>query len=277
VHAHTWVAPGLRRLFDAHLPGWAVEPTLLARADTIPETDVWQAHLAAKRELCALAREATGMELDEEALTIGFARRFTHYKRPHLIFSDLARLRRVTRRGPLQLVFAGKAHPHDAEGKRLIAEIFDARRMLEGAVKVAFLPDYDMTIAKKLVAGVDVWLNTPEPPLEASGTSGMKAAMNGVLNFSVLDGWWIEGHEEGITGWSIGPAPKDQRDPTSRAEQEIDDLYGKLEYVILPTYYDDRSRWMRMMRESIDDLAPYFNSHRVLRRYVTDAYFKRGE
>lgn len=276
VHAHTWVAPPLSEVLDARLPGWALEPVLLARADTIPESEIWEAHQHAKRDLLALVRESTGVELDEEALTLGFARRFTPYKRPHLIFSDLSRLRRVTRRGPLQIVFAGKAHPHDGEGKRLIARVHEAMRELAGAVKVAFIPDYDMAIAKKLVSGVDVWLNTPEPPLEASGTSGMKAALNGVLNFSVLDGWWIEGHHEGITGWAIGPAPHEDITPTARAQQEIDDLYGKLEYVILPMYYEQREQWMRIMRESIDDLAPYFNSHRVMRRYVTDAYFKLG-
>jgi glycogen phosphorylase len=147
------------------------------------------AHFKAKRDLFAFVEKKTGPLLDENALPLGFARRFTPYKRPHLIFSDLDRLRRVTLQGPLQLVFAGKAHPRDEEGKRFILEVFEAIRALGGSVKIAFLPDHDMTVAKKLVAGVDVWLNTPEPPLEASGTSGMKAAHNGMLNFSVLDGW----------------------------------------------------------------------------------------
>lgn len=277
VHAYTWTAPSLRRVFDAHLPGWASEPILLARADVIPEAEIWEAHQEAKRELLALVRDRTGEELDPDALTLGFARRFTPYKRPHLLFSDLPRLRRMTRRGPLQIVLAGKAHPRDEAGKQLIAGVFEAKRALDGAVKVAFLPGYDMAIARKLVAGVDVWLNTPEPPLEASGTSGMKAAFNGVLNFSVLDGWWIEGHQEGVTGWSIGPSPREPMDAAARRQLEIDDLYGKLEYVILPMYYQDRDRWMQTMRESIDDLAPYIDSHRMLRRYVTDAYFKRGD
>ncbi len=277
VHSFTWTAPSIRRVLDAHLPGWAAEPLLLARVETIPDAAMWAAHLEAKRDLCELVARKTGVQLSPDVLTVGFARRFTPYKRPHLLFTDLARLRRTTRRGPLQVVFAGKAHPADLAGKQLIAEIVRAARELEGVVRVAFIPDYDMAIARRLVAGVDVWLNTPEPPMEASGTSGMKAAHNGVLNFSVLDGWWIEGHHEGVTGWSIGPAPKDAFDARTRAELELDDLYGKLEYVILPTYYQRPEDWVRMVKASIDDLASYFNTHRMLRRYVTDAYFPRGE
>jgi len=276
VHSFTWTSPPIRRLFDTRLPGWAAEPLLLARMDTVPDFEVWEAHQEAKRDLLALVKEQTGKVLEEGVLTIGFARRFTQYKRPHLIFSNPSRLRRVTRRGPLQIVFGGKAHPRDGEGKRLIREIFQAIRELEDDVRIVYLPEYDMATAKKLVAGVDVWLNTPQPPLEASGTSGMKAAHNGVLNFSVLDGWWLEGHLEGVTGWSIGPSPSEQVDPSARLQQEVDDLYGKLEYNILPMYYHNPAEWRRMMKESIDDLASYFNTHRMLRRYVTDAYFPRG-
>jgi starch phosphorylase len=136
-----------------------------------------------------------------------------------------------------------------------------------------YLPDYDFATAQKLVAGVDLWLNTPNPPMEASGTSGMKAAHNGVINFSVLDGWWIEGHHENVTGWSIGPGPDEELDPGARLAREVEDLYGKLEYVILPKYYGDPDDWVRMMRDTIDDLASYFNAHRMLRQYVTEAYF----
>lgn len=277
VHSYTWTSPSFRRLFDAYLPGWAAEPLLLARVDSIPDFKILQAHQEAKHDLIELVRSESGVDLDEAALTIGFARRFTRYKRPGLIFSDMDRLRRLTQRGPLQIVFAGKAHPRDDEGKNLIREVFRAKSELAGDIRVAYLPDYDLEMAKRLVAGVDVWLNTPEAPLEASGTSGMKAAHNGVINFSVLDGWWIEGHLEGVTGWSIGPSPKEKREPAARRKQEIDDLYGKLEYVILPTYYQRQGEWVRMMKESIDDLASYFNSHRMLRRYVTDAYFPRGQ
>lgn len=277
VHSHTWTSPSFQRLFDAYIPGWAAEPLLLARVDAIPDFKILQAHLEAKRALIELVRTESGVDLDEVALTIGFARRFTRYKRPGLIFSDMDRLRRLTERGPIQIVFAGKAHPRDDEGKSLIRDVFRAKSSLAGDIRIAYLPDYDLEMAKKLVAGVDVWLNTPEVPLEASGTSGMKAAHNGVINFSVLDGWWIEGHLEGVTGWSIGPSPKEKGEPAARRQREIDDLYGKLEYVILPTYYQRPGEWVRMMKESIDDLASYFNSHRMLRRYVTDAYYPRGQ
>jgi starch phosphorylase len=276
VHSYTWTSEPFRRLFDEHLPGWAAEPLLLARVEAIPDAQVWEAHQAAKRTLLAEVRAATGASLDERTLTIGFARRFTPYKRPMLLFSDIARLRNVTRSGPLQVVLAGKAHPRDDQGKRLIRDVLRIGHDLgDDRLRVVFLPDYDLASAARLVAGVDVWLNTPQPPLEASGTSGMKAAHNGVLNFSVLDGWWIEGHREGVTGWSIGPGAHETVEPAERLRHEVDDLYGKLEYVVLPTYYRRPDEWARMMKQSIDDLASYFNTHRMLRRYVTDAYFPR--
>jgi starch phosphorylase len=204
-------------------------------------------------------RSATGVELSATAALFGFARRMTAYKRPDLLFSDLERLRRIARARPFQIVLAGKAHPQDEEGKRLIALLHQHIRELGTEVPTVFLPDYDMAIAQLLVAGVDVWLNTPLPPLEASGTSGMKAAFNGVPTLSVRDGWWVEGHIEGVTGWAIEDAAS---------------LYDKLEQVVLPLYYDDRAGWLNVMKGAIGKNASCFNSHHMMRRYATEAYLR---
>ena len=164
-------------------------------------------------------------------------------------------------------MIAGKAHPHDDGGKTLIAEIHAHIRALAADIPIAFLPNYDMALAKKLVAGADVWLNTPLPPYEASGTSGMKAALNGVLNLSILDGWWIEAWVEGVTGWAIGH--DDQRH-----EVDAQNLYDKLERTVLPLYFTDRARWLRMMKDSISKVGPRFNSQRMMRRYASEAYLR---
>ncbi len=213
VHSYTWTAPSFRRLFDRYLPGWANEPELLVRQQVIPNEYVWQAHQESKRSLVEYANRLTGSHLCDETLTLGYARRFTPYKRPTLLFADLERLRKACGCGKVQIVIAGKAHPTDALGRALVAEIHRLRKELAGEIEIAFIPDYDMDIAARLVAGADVWLNTPERPMEASGTSGMKAAHNGVPNFSVLDGWWIEGCIEDVTGWSIGPPPEEEVTP----------------------------------------------------------------
>jgi starch phosphorylase len=205
-------------------------------------------------------------------LTIGFARRATGYKRATLIFSDLHRLLDVNRKGKIQMVFAGKAHPRDLDGKRLIKAIFDYADKLKDQINIVYLENYDMDIAARLTSGVDVWLNTPIPPMEASGTSGMKAAHNGVINFSVLDGWWVEGCVERVTGWSIGPHPKDFVTEEERRESELHDLYSKLEYLIAPTFYGQRDAWITLMKNSIGRLAHYFQIQWVMRRYITEAY-----
>jgi starch phosphorylase len=272
VHSSTWTSPPFRKLFDKYIKGWVHEPELLVRADEIPSEEVWDAHVKAKRDLLGFVNKQTGIQMDEQTLTIGFARRATAYKRATLIFSDLNRLKRLARKTCLQLIFAGKAHPRDLEGKMLIKEIYDYMSQLKDQVKIAYLEDYNMDIAAMLTGGVDVWLNTPLPPMEASGTSGMKAAHNGVLNFSVLDGWWVEGCIEGVTGWSIGPLHDEPLGDDERRKQEIEDLYGKLQYLIIPTFYSDQDRWVDMMKKSIGKIAYYFNSHRMMRRYVTEAY-----
>ncbi len=272
VHPHTWTSPPFGTLFDKYLPGWANEPELLVRVDEIPREEIREAHQKNKSTLMEYIRNTTGKELDTDTLTIGFARRMTAYKRPTLIFSDLDRLRDVNRRGKIQLVFAGKAHPGDEEGKNLIREIYRYADQLKGEIEVVFLQGYDMDLAKKLIAGVDVWLNTPLPPNEASGTSGMKAAFNGVMNFSVLDGWWIEGCVEEVTGWSIGPSPEETISEDGRKAWELDDLYGKLKFIIVPSFYHEEEVWTGLMRKSIGKIANYFNSHRMMQRYATEAY-----
>ncbi len=272
VHSYTWTSPYFRELFDRYIPGWANEPELLVRVGPIPDEEIWAAHMKAKAALFNFIKERAGVELDIDTLTIGFARRATAYKRATLIFSDIERLREINRKGRIQLVFAGKAHPKDIEGKRIIKEIYGYMRELEGEIKIVYLENYNMEMAAKLTSGVDVWLNTPLPPLEASGTSGMKAAHNGVINFSVLDGWWVEGCVEGVTGWAIGPPPDEPVEESKRRRMEIEDLYNKLKYLIIPTFYDRRDEWIDMMNNSIGKVAYYFNSHRMMQRYVTEAY-----
>ena len=272
VHSYTWTCPVFRKLFDKYIPSWANEPILLVRALEIPNHEVWDAHVKAKTHLIDFVEKSTGVQLDPEVLTLGFARRATGYKRSTLIFSDLHRLLEVNKRGKIQMVFAGKAHPRDVEGKRLIKEIFGYADQLKDQVKIAYLENYDMELAGKLTSGVDVWLNTPVPPMEASGTSGMKAAHNGVINFSILDGWWVEGCGEGVTGWSIGPHPKELVTEDERREVELRDLYSKLEYLIAPTFYGDRDTWIELMKNSIARIAHYFQIQWVMRRYITEAY-----
>jgi starch phosphorylase len=272
VHSYTWTCQHFRELFNKHIPGWASEPQLLVRADQIPNEEICDAHANAKVDLLDFVREKTGTQMDSSKLTVGFARRVTGYKRATLIFSDLTRLREVNRKGPLQLIFAGKSHPKDQTGRDIIKQIHAYKEQLRDEIEVAYLENYDIDMAAKLTSGVDVWLNTPLPPFEASGTSGMKAAHNGVINFSVLDGWWIEGCIEGVTGWAIGPHQGENVGDAERGYREVKDLYSKLEYLIIPTFYDDVDDWTSMMKNSIGKIAYYFNSHRMMQRYVTEAY-----
>jgi starch phosphorylase len=273
VHSYTWTFDSFKKLYDKYLPGWANEPELFVRIGRIPDEEIWKAHTEAKKNLFDYIRAETGVEFNPDILTVGFARRATAYKRPDLLFSNIERLERIGT-GKLQIVFAGKAHPRDETGKGLIEKIFSYKERLKDKIKIAYLKNYDMETALRLVSGVDIWLNTPLRPLEASGTSGMKAAHNGVVNFSVLDGWWIEGHIEGFTGWSIGPSPTEIREIENIDSRDADDLYNKLEYIIIPLFYNDRFTWIRMMQNAIGKNAYYFNSHRMMRRYVTEAYIR---
>ncbi len=272
IHSYTWTCESFRRLYDKYLPGWANEPELLVRVGGIPDEEIWHAHMEAKKVLIDYVNKVTNIGMDYDTLTLGFARRATRYKRANLLFSDLEKLRKINKRGKMQIVFAGKAHPKDESGKKLIQEIFGYIEKLKDEIKIVYLEDYDMKLAAKLIPGVDVWLNTPLRPLEASGTSGMKAAHNGVINFSVLDGWWVEGWIEGVTGWAIGPHPDEQLSTEETKIRELDDLYNKLEYIIIPMFYQKRDEWIKMMENSIGKIAYYFNSHRMMRRYVTEAY-----
>jgi glycogen phosphorylase len=268
VHGPTWTCPSFARLYQANFPHWQHEPEVLVRADQLDDDPVWDAHAAAKRHLLERVEQACGVRLDPELPLLGFARRMTGYKRPELLFADLERLRQIARRRPFQVVMAGKAHPQDGDGKRLIERLHADMRELAGTIPAAYLPNYDMALARDMVAGVDVWLNTPLPPLEASGTSGMKAAFNGVLNFSVLDGWWVEAWIEGRTGWAIGA------DQSAGHERDAVELYDKLEHVILPLYHGDRARWIWMVKQAISKIAYCFNSQRMMRRYASEAYIR---
>jgi glycogen phosphorylase len=260
VHPYTWTAPSFGVLYDRYVAGWCHEPELLSRADTIPDAEILAAHAQAKQALIQRVRELTGTALDPGAALLGLARRMTAYKRPELLFEDLGRLRSIAQQHPFQIVLAGKAHPHDEEGKRLIARLHEHARELAGAVTVVYLPEYDMSLAQLLVSGSDIWLNTPLPPLEASGTSGMKGAFNGVPSVSVLDGWWIEGCIENVTGWAVDSAAT---------------IYEKLERTVLPLFYgSEPGAWVRVMKGAISKNAAYFNSHRMMRRYATEAYLR---
>lgn len=265
VHALSWTAAPLRALYDIHIPNWCHEPELLVRVLSVPDEDLLEAHAEAKR---ALLRVPGCASLEPHRFTIGFGRRMTSYKRPGLLFSDMARLRAIGRRFPLQVIVAGKAHPQDVGGKRIIEELHATVAALAPDVQVVFLPDYGVELARAMVAGVDLWLNTPQPPLEASGTSGMKAALNGVPSLSVLDGWWLEGCAEGETGWAIGA------DGDADDARTAESLYDKLERRVLPTWASRGAAWAGIMKAAIARNGSYFNSHRMLRRYASEAYWR---
>lgn len=271
IHSTTWTCPGFARLYDKHIPAWRNDPSRLIQVLQVPEEEIWKAHQAAKMRLFARVLEETGVELDPDVLTIGFARRFATYKRADLLFSDTKRLLDVGS-GQVQFILAGKAHPHDLPAKGIIKRIFDLSKEIGSALPIVFLQNYNIQLAQVLTAGVDVWLNTPIRPREASGTSGMKCVHNGVMNFSVLDGWWIEGWIEDVTGWSIGPEPREADLVEYDESQDARDLYYKLEEKVIPTYYNDRQKWIGMMKNTIALNASYFNTHRVVKEYCEKAY-----
>jgi starch phosphorylase len=269
VHATTWAGPAFAALFDRRIPEWRRDNLYLRYAVSIPLQEIRDAHAESKVALLEEVERRTGVKLDPAVMTIGFARRATPYKRADLIFSDVERLANIARKiGKLQILFGGKAHPHDGGGKELIRRIFAADERLGGLVEVVYLENYEMALAAQMVAGVDLWLNNPMKPLEASGTSGMKAAINGVPSFSVLDGWWVEGHVEGVTGWSIG-GPDAEGEPSRDAL----DLYIKLERVILPLFYGLPFAYAEVMRSAISLNGSFFNTQRMVRQYVHNAYF----
>jgi starch phosphorylase len=274
VHAGNWTAPSIASLFDREIPGWRVDNAYLRQALDIHPDHVLEAHSHAKRDLLDEVRRRTGVQFDQSVLTIGFARRAATYKRADLIFSDVDALRTIAREaGPLQFVYAGKAHPHDEPAKALIRRVFEARDQLRDTLQITYLPEHDMALGKLLCSGVDLWLNNPQKPQEASGTSGMKAALNGVPSFSVLDGWWPEGWIEGVTGWAIGESISEPSD----SGREADLLYRKLRDVIVPMYYHDPEQYARIMRTTIAINGSYFTAQRMIEQYLSNAYRPHSE
>ena len=276
VHAGTWTSPAFQQLFDRYIPSWREDNYSLRSALGLPAEEVWAAHLIAKHDLLEMVREKTGLQFDPEAFTIGFARRATGYKRADLILADRDRLRQIVKNaGSFQIIYAGKAHPNDGGGKDIIRRIFQAKRALRRTVPVVFLDDYNLELGGKMTSGVDLWLNTPQFPLEASGTSGMKAALNGVPSLSILDGWWVEGHIEGVTGWCIGESRRSAAGSAATDNAaEAEALYNQLEGVILPMYYNDRAKFLAVMQHAIAINGSFFNTQRMVQQYITDAYLR---
>lgn len=273
VHVATWTSPPFRGLFDKYIPGWREDNFNLRYALNIPEAEIWEAHLKAKRQLVHYVNRETNKGMDTDVLTLGFARRAATYKRADLLLSDINRLKEVyAKAGQFQIVYAGKAHPKDRQGQELIQRIFRAINDLNSDIKVAYLENYDIELGKLLTSGVDVWVNTPMPPMEASGTSGMKAALNGVPSFSILDGWWIEGCIEGVTGWAIG---RDSHDIESKrdTQQDAAALFEKLENTIIPLYYNEPEQFRCIMSHCIALNGSFFNTQRMVQQYVLKAYF----
>lgn len=270
VHSNTWTCDCFKKLYDKYMPGWKNDPFSLRYALSIPEEEIWQAHTEAKRKLIDYVNDEINADLHYDIFTIGFARRATFYKRADLVFSDIKRLIHIANTsGRIQFVFAGKAHPQDQPGKEMIKRIFSSIDQLRGQIKIFYLENYDLGLGKLLTSGVDLWLNTPLRPNEASGTSGMKAAHNGVPSLSVLDGWWIEGHIEGVTGWSIGP---ETFDSGYDSKKDAEELYRKLETVIVPMFYRNQEKWLNIMQHSIAINASFFNTHRMVQQYVLNSY-----
>lgn len=271
VHSKSWTSYSMQRIFDQNIPGWRNDPSRLVMASKLGDNEIWKAHQANKMHLLSKVLEKTGIELDTEILTIGFARRAVAYKRADLIFKDINRLIDICA-GKVQLIFSGKAHPSDEDGKKMIQRVTEISKEISDKIPVVFLDNYDMELAGLLTSGVDVWLNTPIRPREASGTSGMKCAHNGVLNLSILDGWWVEGWIEDITGWAIGPEPKEVELVNYDESQDADALYKVLEQKVIPLYYQNKDKWISMMKNTISLNASYFNTHRVVREYCEKAY-----
>ena len=257
VHHRTWTGAPMAAVFDAHLDGWRDDPAVLAHAGRIPDLELFSARDESREVLRDLVRAATGVELHGDRLTIGFARRFATYKRANLVFSDIERLRSIGA-GRIQFVFAGKAHPRDEGGKQLIRDIYAGAAEVADEIPVAFLEDYSMATGLAMTAGVDIWLNNPLRPMEASGTSGMKAAMNGVPNCSILDGWWPEACEHGVNGWAVG-AGEDDRDDA----RDVESLYQVLENEVLPAWEKGREHWGDLIRASIATSARFTGARMI--------------
>ncbi len=268
VHAVTWTSQPFRDLYDHHVPEWRRDNLYLRYAIGISLEEIRQAHARAKRTLLEEIKKRTRVQLAESIMTIGFARRAATYKRADLLFSDIERLKGIAHHaGGLQIIYGGKAHPHDEGGKALIRRVFEAAAILNGSIPVVYVENYDMRWGQLLTSGVDLWLNTPHRPYEASGTSGMKAALNGVPSLSVPDGWWYEGHVEGATGWAIG-----SEEVSESVTEEVNELYHKLEFVILPMFYGRPKAFAEVMRKAIALNGSFFNTQRMVSQYLLNAY-----
>lgn len=277
IHATTWACQPMRELFDEYTPMWRRRNDELRLVRRIPADKLWAAHEQAKADLDAYVRDQThgDVRLDPHAFTIVFARRATEYKRMGLLVSDPRRLERIAEAtGPIQIIYAGKAHPHDGVGREIMRQVHESLQSLGGKVRGIFLPNYNIDLARRLVAGCDVWLNNPRPPMEASGTSGMKAAINGIPSLSTLDGWWLEGWVEGVTGWGIGSLDDDIRvqKPEGMDQRHAEELYDKLEHQVLPRFYNQRDEWIDMMYACIELNGSYFTTERMVREYAQRAY-----
>ena len=272
VHAATWTSQPFQDLFDRHIPEWRHDNQYIHNAIGIPLADIRQAHQVAKRAMIKTIADETGVKLSENVFTLGFARRAATYKRADLIFGDLERLREVRRRGgPFQIVYGGKAHPSDEEGKAVIRRVFEAAKALRDTIPVVYVENYDMRWAQLLLSGVDLWVNNPRQPYEASGTSGMKAALNGVPSLSVLDGWWVEGCYEGVTGWAIGleknPADPGAGDDLAVRKAREADSAGATTTAGNCT--------PPVMRSAIALNGSFFSAQRMVEQYARNAYYSR--
>jgi len=272
VRAASWTSKPFQDLFDRHLPGWREDNTALRQARKIPTEEIWTAHSQAKQQLMETIQRTGYQGMDAQCLTLGFARRAASYKRADLIFYDLERLKKISAHaGALQIVFAGKAHPQDLEGKELIKKIVSAQHTLAKEIRIVYLENYGIELGRILTSGVDIWLNTPQPPMEASGTSGMKAALNGVPSLSTLDGWWIEGCTEGVTGWAIGSTSPES--VANDSFKDADALYKKMEETVIPLFYKNRDGFIDVMKHAIAQNGSFFNTQRMIQEYSKKAYF----
>jgi len=267
VHAPTWLSEPVQEMIDEHLPAWRRDHLFLRNVIEIPTETMIATHARAKAALLAEVEKSTGIKLNPKVLTLGFARRAATYKRASLLFTDPVRLAEIAKKaGGLQILYAGKAHPQDDPGKRLIQDVVhEAAKLSSQDLTITYLENYDWRLGALLTAGVDVWMNTPRRPYEASGTSGMKAALNGVPSLSILDGWWIEGCIEGFTGWAIEDGATDQ--------EEAQNLYAKLEKAVVPLYLDAPEKWARLMLHTIAFNGSYFNTNRMVQQYIRNAYY----
>ena len=264
VHHSYWMGSPFKRVYDQYLPEWRANPECLLRIDDIADDVIWNAHQERKQYLLGYANSQVSKALDKDTLTIGFARRAATYKRAQLLFHDMDRLESLGAK-KIQVIFSGKAHPKDHEGKEIIRQIVSKSKAMFGKVKIIYLENYNMWLGRMITSGVDVWLNTPLRPNEASGTSGMKATLNGVPNLSVLDGWWAEGCKNGVNGWAVGD-PKHPDDAS-----DADHLYSVLENSVIPTFYNDRNKWISMMKEAIKTGVD-FTAHRMIMEYNQKFY-----